>query len=193
MKKTQHTETHATAELLLDRGQGVDALPDAGLAWRLERGMLLVRSPVRRGEVSWRLALPGDLLNIEALCGLPQDTTITALISSRLQALPELQPRASHELLTRVVHQQRQWADNLLALRSGRVEHRIRHLLNLVRQAVEGPRDGTSEPDMPVLRDIAALVDAAPETACRVLARLRPSRQAAPGARAVDAPALACA
>ncbi|MBW8317324.1 MAG: hypothetical protein K0M73_21010 [Hydrogenophaga sp.] len=48
-----------------------------------------------------------------------------------------------------------------------------------------------AELDMPVLRDIAALVDAAPETACRVLARLRPSRKAAPRLGAAT-PALTC-
>lgn len=178
-------------ELLLGRGQVVEAALDAGLAWRVERGMLLIRSPASRGELPWRLALPGDWLNIEALCGLPHDTQTTALIPSRLQALPALHPPASNELLTRVVHQQRQWADNMLALRSGSVEHRIRHLLDLVRQAVGASRGGASETDMPVLRDIAALVDAAPETACRVLARLRPSRQAARQASAAALPMLA--
>lgn len=184
-------KTGATVELLLGRGQVVEAALDAGLAWRVERGMLLIRRPAHRGELPWRLALPGDWLNIEALCGLPHDTQTTALIPSRLQALPAQQQPASHQLLTRVVHQQRQWADNMLALRSGSVEHRIRHLLDLVRQATGGPRGGASEPDMPVLRDIAALVDAAPETACRVLARLRPSRKAARPSPVIALPVLA--
>ena len=181
--------TESAVEQWLARGQVMETSLDAGLAWRVERGMLLIRSPARRGEPPWRLALPGDWLNIEALCGLPQDTQTTALIASRLRALPALQQPASHQLLTRVVHQQRQWADNLLALRSGSVERRIRHLLDLMRQAVGGHRG--AELDMPVLRDIAALVDAAPETACRVLARLRPLRKAAPRLGAAT-PALTC-
>jgi len=184
-------KTGATVELLLGRGQALETALDAGLAWRVERGLLLVRSPARRGELSWRLALPGDWLNIEALCGLPPDTQTTALIPSRLQALPAQQPPASNELLKRLVQQQRQWADNLLALRSGSVEHRIRHLLDLVRQAVGAPRGGAPEPDLPVLRDIAALVDAAPETACRVLARLRPSRPTVRPAHGTALPLLA--
>ncbi|MGI9216222.1 MAG: hypothetical protein ACR2JA_04395 [Hydrogenophaga sp.] len=177
-----------TVERLLERGQVMDATPDAGLAWRVERGLLLVHSPG-----SWRLALPGDWLNIEALCGLPPDTRNTALIPSRLQALPALPARGSHDLLTRVVHQQRQWADHLLALRSGSVEQRIRHLLDLVRQAVGGARGDAAEPDLPALRDIAALVDAAPETACRVLARVRPARQSARPASSAHRSVLACA
>lgn len=183
-------KTGATLELLLGRGQVLEAALDAGLAWRVERGMLLIRSPARSGGMSWCLALPGDWLNIEALCDLPQDTQTTALIPSRLQALPTLQPPASNALLHRLVHQQRRWADDMLALRSGSVEHRIRHLLDLARRATGGARGGALEPDLPVLRDIAALVDAAPETACRVLARLRPSRQSV---RPAAMPLLACA
>lgn len=180
--------TGATVERLLGRGQVMDATPDAGQAWRVERGLLLIHSPG-----AWRLALPGDWLNIEALCGLPPDTQITALVPSRLQALPALPGPGSHELLTRLVRQQRQWTDHLLALRSGSVEQRIRHLLDLVRQAVGGPRSGAAEPDLPALRDIAALVDAAPETACRVLARLRPARKSARPAARPHRPVLACA
>lgn len=156
------SSTGATVERVLERGQVMDARPDAGLAWRVERG-------------------------------LPPDTQTTALIPSRLQALPALPARGSHDLLTRVVHQQRQWADHLLALRSGSVEQRIRHLLDLVRQAVGGARGGAAEPDLPALRDIAALVDAAPETACRVLARLRPARQSGRPASSAHRPLLVCA
>lgn len=166
--------TGVTVERLLERGQVMDAAPDAGQACRLERGLLLIHSPG-----SWRLALPGDWLNIEALCGLPPDTQITALIPSRLKALPALPAPGGPELLAVLVRQQRLWAHHLLTLRSGSVEQRIRHLLDLVRQPVGGPRNGAADPDLPALRDIAALVDAAPETACRVLARLRPSRKSA--------------
>ena len=180
--------TGITVERLLGRGQVMDAAPDAGEAWRVERGLLLVHSPG-----SWRLALPGDWLNIEALCGLPPDTRITALVPSRLQALPALPAPGGPELLALLVRQQRRWTDHLLALRSGSVEQRIRHLLDLVRQAVGGSRSGAAEPDLPALRDIAALVDAAPETACRVLARLRPARKSPRPASGTARPLLACA
>jgi hypothetical protein len=189
-KELNMNNTESAVEQWLARGQVMETSLNAGLAWRVERGMLLIRSPARRGDLPWRLALPGDWLNIEALCGLPQDTQTTALIASHLRALPALQQPTSNELLTRVVHQQRQWADNMLALRSGSVEGRISHLLDLVRQAGGGTR-GTKL-DMPVLRDIATLVDAAPETACRVMARLRPLRKAACRPVGAAAPALAC-
>lgn len=180
--------TSARMERLLGRGQVLEAASDAGTVWRVERGLLLIRSPG-----AWRLALTGDWLNVEVLCGLPPDTQITALIPSRLQALPALPAPGGHELLIRVVRQQRQWAEHLLALRSGSVEQRIRHLLDLVRQAVGGPRSGAKGPDLPALRDIAALVDAAPETACRVLARLRPARKPARPATGAHPSVLACA
>lgn len=183
----------ATVELLLGRGQVLEDALDTGLSWRVERGMLLIRGTARRSDPSWRLALPGDWLHIEDICGLPQDTRTTALIPSHLRALPPFKQPLSTELLMRVVHQQRQWADNLLALRSGSVEHRIRHVLDLVRQAMGGSRGGALEPDLPVLRDIASLVDAAPETVCRVLARLRPARPAVHRPLDSAMPVQACA
>lgn len=169
------TTLPASSELCLDRGETVDVRQTPGALWQVEEGLLLIQGPVDSGAGGWRLAMPGDWLALEDACGFGSAGPGTALVSSRLRAVPEAQQMSSDSLLRRLILQQQRWAGHLMALRSGPVELRIRHLLGLVRQAVGHRR--ASEPNaLPILRDVAMLVDAAPETACRVLTRLKPRR-----------------
>ena len=82
--------------------------------------------------------------------------------------------------MQRLLLQQRRWADDMLALRTGSVEQRLGHWLALVNRTGGGSTHGASTDNAPTLRDIATLVDAAPETVCRVLARLRSTATPAP-------------
>jgi hypothetical protein len=161
-----------TDDLTLERGQALSALddPDAPL-WQVEQGMLLVKNPDGSAEAVWHLALPGDWLNLPQACGLEERAQATALLPSRLRAVPQADRLSRESLLGRLVAQQQRWSLHLMALRSGPVERRIHHLLALTRQAM-----GDATAAMPILRDVATLVDAVPETACRVLARLRPRK-----------------
>lgn len=164
-----------SSELCLDRGQAMDVQLAPGTLWQVEEGLLLIHEPVDSGAGAWRLAMPGDWLALEDACGLGPVGPSTALVPSRLRAVPEAQRLSSDSLLRRLIQQQQRWAGHLMALRSGPVELRLRHLLGLVREAV-GPRRACEPNALPILRDVAMLVDAAPETACRVLTRLKPRR-----------------
>ena len=160
----------------LERGQMWPSLDNgrAGL-WQVEQGMLLVRCPTALDPGAWQLALPGDCLNLPGACGLGDGgaARVTALLPSRLRALPMRGRMSRERLLDLLVAQQQRWMSHLVALRSGPVERRVRHLLTLTRVAAGGAGAGRM-PGLPVLRDMAALVDAVPETVCRVLARLQP-------------------
>ena len=175
--------------LELARGQAMSTLFDPhGPLWQVERGMLLVKGAQASGEAIWHLALPGDWLNLPRACGLGEGAQATALLPCRLRTVPQADRLSRERLLSRLVAQQQRWSMHLLALRSGPVERRIRHLLNLARLAMGGARQGAAVA-MPILRDMATLVDAVPETVCRVLVRLQPHQRerAAKGAQ----PALA--
>ena len=163
------------APLNLDRGQTLDAELRAGQMWQLEQGMLLIQARGQTGDGTWRLAMPDDWLDLETACGLTADEQVIALLPSRLCALPMKTQSSSDGLLRRLIEQQRRWALHLMGLRSGPVERRIGHLLELARQAMGVGALGDTGA-IPALRDVARLVDAAPETACRVLARMRPSK-----------------
>ncbi|OAD39205.1 hypothetical protein LPB72_21590 [Hydrogenophaga crassostreae] len=167
--------------LMLARGQALSTLVDPQAPmWQVEQGMLLVKGAQAPGEAAWHLALPGDWLNLPRACGLDEGTQATALLPSRLRTVPQVDRLSRESLLGRLVAQQQRWSMHLMALRSGPVERRIRHLLTLIRLATGGARQGASVA-MPVLRDMATLVDAVPETVCRVLVRLQPrQRERAP-------------
>jgi hypothetical protein len=158
------------AETLMARGQ-VTVLEQRRM-WQVQRGLLVVQSLSRPGEAVRHLALPGDWLNLECLCDLPADTRITALMPSQLR--PQAQPplTAGPALIRHLLLQQRRWTDDMLALRTGSVEQRLGRWLELLSRA-GGGASAASADEVPILRDIATLVDAAPETVCRVLARLR--------------------
>jgi hypothetical protein len=179
-----------TAErLMLARGQAMSKPIDTEAPlWQVEQGMLLVEVAQASGEATWHLALPGDWLNLPRACGLDEGTQATALLLSRLRTVPQADRLSRESLLGRLVAQQQRWSMHLMALRSGSVERRIRHLLNLTRLAMGGARQGAAVA-MPILRDMATLVDAVPETVCRVLVRLQP-RQRERAARSPQ-PALA--
>ena len=138
--------------------------------WLLQRGLLMVQSLSRPGEAVRHLALPGDWLNLECLCDLPADTRITALMPSQLRPLAQAPLTDGHALVRHLLLQQRRWMDDMLALRTGSVEQRLGRWLELLSRA--GGAAASSD-EVPTLREIATLVDAAPETVCRVLARLR--------------------
>ena len=157
-------------EPLLARGQVT--LLGQRRVWQLQRGLLMVQSLSRPGDAVRHLALPGDWLNLECLCDLPADTRITALMPSRLRPLAQPPLTDGHALIRHLVLQQRRWTDDLLALRSGSVEQRLGRWLELLGRAGGGALAASSD-EVPTLREIATLVDAAPETVCRVLARLR--------------------
>jgi CRP-like cAMP-binding protein len=160
-------ETTST-ESLMARGQ-VTILGQRRV-WQLQRGLLMVQSLSRPGEAVRHLALPGDWLNLECLCDLPADTRITALMPSQLRPLAQPPLSDGHALIRHLLLQQRRWTDDMLALRTGSVEQRLGRWLELLSRA--GGAAASSD-EVPTLREIATLVDAAPETVCRVLARLR--------------------
>lgn len=171
MTAVQQTST----DLCLERGQVLDIPHGPQTLWQVVEGMLLIQEPGASGTTPWRLAMPGDWLALESVCGLGPSGQGTALIPSRLRVVPEARQLSSDSLLRRLIAQQQRWVQHMMALRSGPVELRIRHLLDLAHQALGHRR--FSEPNaLPILRDVAALVDAAPETACRVLTRLKPAR-----------------
>ena len=173
----EHNMTNPTLtveRLTLARGQAMSTLFDSEAPmWQVEQGMLLVKDGQASDPVAWHLALPGDWVNLPRACGLDEGIQATALLPSCLHAVPQAERLSRESLLGRLVAQQQRWSVHLMALRSGPVERRIRHLLNLTRLAMGGARQGAAVA-MPILRDMATLVDAVPETVCRVLVRLQP-------------------
>ena len=139
--------------------------------WQLKSGVLLFE--VIDNEVPMpvvRLAHPGDLVGDEALSGQPSPHRARALTPVRLSAV-SLSAQTRPHLLAQVLEQQRTRALEMTALRQGPVASRVGLLHALLVQAVTEP--ASAQPEQPPLKDLARIVDSAPETVCRALKTVR--------------------
>ena len=152
-------------------------LTESHVVWRLESGALRIDSTGADGaELLVRLAQPGDLLGIESLLGVPDRFTVRALTPSRLASVELLEDKLPQLMMDSVItgyHRSRQ----MVMLRSGSAEERVKNLLVMLTEAGHGAHDGANNGSatcaLPTLADIAGIVHTAPETVSRVLASLR--------------------
>ena len=159
--------------------------PSAG--WRLRSGALsLSVLDVAERETLVGLALPGDVVGLEPADSGHPTSLSRALVPCVLEPLP-LPPddAAWRALLVRATGQHWRQAANMARLRSGTVPERVRRLLLLLAHSAQGHTTPTDADDgrhpgllvaahqLPRLRDMAALVDTAPETVSRIISGLR--------------------
>lgn len=139
-----------------------------GEGWCLVEGALRL-DPVEGHDQPALLALPGDLLGLEASTIGRCPYRLRALLPARLQVLaPSAGPAEACARLGTMLDQQWRRAMQMTGLRTGGVPERVKHLLVLLRACGS---DG--DVLMPRLRDLAATVDSTPESVSRVIANLR--------------------
>lgn len=149
------------------------SITETHFLWRLESGALRIDSTgTDETETLVRLALPGDVLGMESMLGVPDRFTFRALTVSRLVPVD---PQAGQlpALLEACVITSYQRNRDMVKLRTGSAEERIKGLLRLLASGDGNAGDETAACAVPTLNDIAAIVHAAPETVCRTLASLR--------------------
>ena len=160
----------------LKRGESLMFSGEYGSVWRVTQGVFRLERPCRDGMELVRLALPGDLLGVESLCAEPYAYTATALTSA--QAIPNL-------LGLGVVHantiaqgflQQQCHMNDMVRLRSGTAGERIAHLLKMLSRNAKDTDTPLERKNLPSLKEMAAIVDSAPETVCRKLNEFLPAR-----------------
>lgn len=191
----------APAGLHVPRSQTLLWAGATGTVWRVQRGAFRLERAVGDSLVVVHLALPGDLLGAEVLCDKPYFCTASAVVDS--QAVPEpLFGNASRDTALRLalLQHQRQ-AFDMVQLRNGPVSARVGHLIHLLTQSQADAGQSPERKHLPPLREMAQIVDAAPETVCRELKRLapalaksyRPRTRSTPLDRVAGSPvALAC-
>ena len=149
------------------------SITETHTVWRLESGALRIDSTgADASETLVRLAMPGDLLGIESLLGVPDRFSVRALTPSRLVPLDFLEGQLPQLLMDSVLTGY-QRSRQMVQLRSGSAEDRVRSLLVMLAEAGQGPQGGAATCALPTLADIAGIVHTAPETVSRVLASLR--------------------
>lgn len=156
----------ATGELLFEAG-------GHGSVWQLESGAIRLDRADREGPRFMQLALPGDLMGLELLAAYPYAYSARAIVPStvrRRSLAADAERRLA--LIEGLVQQQRRGED-LMALRGGSAQGRLKHLL-LSLAPEEAPWTGAGTAcALPTIKDMAAIIDTAPETVSRIFANLK--------------------
>ncbi|HEY9096960.1 MAG TPA: cyclic nucleotide-binding domain-containing protein [Hydrogenophaga sp.] len=167
--------------------QSIFLAGDCGPVWRVVEGV--VRLDRATGPVCQpvQLALPGDLVGSEALCGQPYQYSARAFTPCRLEPVPHGADVPPGSLLKQALLQQIERSQDMAQLRTGSVMQRLTYMLALLnlgwrteQPLVTGQADSIRRA-LPTLREVALLVDAKTETVCRALAQLLPPRKHRPG------------
>lgn len=162
--------------------QAVFDAGDTGALWRVLRGVVRLDRQGGDHPLPVWLALPGDLIGIEALCELPYQFAATALTTCQMQTVALPSPHLRGALLQEALLQQQRRGQDMATLRTGQVGERVARLLNLLDlpwrdlDRSDLPRADAVRAALPTLRDIALVVDAKTETVCRALGHLLPPR-----------------
>jgi CRP-like cAMP-binding protein len=149
------------------------SITETHTVWRLESGALRIDSRGADGtEMLVRLALPGDPVGIESLLGVKDPFTVRALTPSRLLPLDLVEGELPQLLMDSVITGY-QRSRQMVQLRTGSAEERVKSLLVMLAEAGPGVKNGGATCALPTLADIAGIVHTAPETVSRVLTSLR--------------------
>lgn len=150
-----------------------------GPGWQLLSGALRLDQGGFGRESLVQLALPGDLVGLEPLYGLPRRACATALVDCCLQKLHAPDARntaAMSDMLAIALNQQWHRAADMAGLRTGSAPDRVKRLLLLLHgdaRSADVPGNPPATHALPRIKDIAALVDSAHETVSRILTGLR--------------------
>lgn len=159
-----------------------------GGVWRVRQGVVRLDRPCGPIRLPVQLALPGDLIGVEALCGQPYQFSAEALTDCELELVDIGHPEDSQALTQRArllgdaLLQQQARSHDMATLRTGSVMQRLSHLMSLLgvpwqgAQSADGRQVDAIRESLPTLREVAEIIDAKTETVCRALAQLLPPR-----------------
>lgn len=176
------TSTVSSVALACASNQSIFLAGESGPVWRVVEGVVHLdrdSGPIRQPV---QLALPGDLIGTETLCGLPYQLSASAFTRCRLEPVRPGSDAAPEPLLQKALLQHLNRSQDMAQLRTGSVLQRLTHLLGLMgldRAVHEAERMGQADAvreALPALREVALLIDAKTETVCRALAQLLPPR-----------------
>ena len=161
--------TLESGQLLIEAGQD-------GPVWRVRSGVLRLERPGQDGTMLVQLALPGDLVGVEALCAQPHAFTVSALCKAEIEQLEPTGELSYYATLAQAFLQQQRQTLDMMRLRSGSIAQRLAYLLTVLGKDQEGRVRIVERDELPTLREMAQIVDSAFETVCRELNALLPRK-----------------
>ena len=145
----------------------------SGAVWVVEQGAFRVERVSPQGGATFvQLAWSGDWLGVESLCAQPYSFRVTAMGPSLVREVDVSQEPERHRVLAQAYLQQQARAVEAAQLRSGPVASRVGYFLAAWSRATGAITQRVRDFELPYLRDIAVIVDSAPESVCRALGRL---------------------
>ncbi len=160
----------------IKRGQALVSAGEFGPIWHVTKGVFRLERLSMDGLSLVQLGLPGDLLGVESLCAEPYAYTVTAIATgeAKLQAVNGDLSRFG--VVAKAYLQQQRRTHDMMKLRSGPVKDRLAYFLTLLARNEDGTQRVLDRRDLPVHKDVAAILDAATETVCRELNAFLPAR-----------------
>lgn len=156
----------ATGEVLFEAG-------GTGSIWQLESGAMRLDRVSREGSRFIQIVLPGDLLGLELLAAYPYAYTARAIVPCELRRRPLSGDAERRLALVEGLAQQQRRGEDLVMMRTGPAQDRLKHLLLLLAPE-DTPWVGEAAPcALPTIKDMAAIIDTAPETVSRIFANLK--------------------
>ena len=162
------------------RGSMVFVAGESGPLWRVTTGIVALQPQGSPDAQLVQVAIPGDLLGIESLCGRHYGLSARALTACRLERVEPSDDADRFQLMRQALLQQHDRGIDMAGLRTGPVSDRMVLLLQLLGhdwQALQSAPPRTIETireGLPSLGDLARAIDAQRETVCRALGRLLP-------------------
>ncbi|MBB2776531.1 UNVERIFIED_ORG: CRP-like cAMP-binding protein [Comamonas terrigena] len=164
----------------LAAGERLFSAGDSGPVWQVSKGVLRLEVNQAAGTGLVHLALPGDLVGAEAVLAQPYSFSATAVVTSQLCTV-ELDTEVHRVLvLAAAFRQGQQRAAAVMRLREGSVAQRLDYLLRLLQDVTGEDIHSVRHQQLPQLREIAGIINAAPESVCRSLTQ-RLGRKATTG------------
>jgi CRP-like cAMP-binding protein len=160
----------------IKRGQVLVSAGEHGSVWRITEGVFRFERVGHDGLSLVQLGLPGDLLGVEALCAEPYAYTITAITTGQAELVATDRELTRFGIVAKAYLQQQRRTHDMMRLRSGPVAERLAHFLKLLARNTDGSERELDRRDLPVLKEVASILDVATETVCRELNAFLPAR-----------------
>lgn len=161
---------------ILKRGQVLVNAGEFGPVLRVTEGVFRLERLGMDGLSLVQLGLPGDLIGVESLCAEPYAYTVTAITCGEAKLQTVNGDLSRFGVVAKAYLQQQRRTHDMMKLRGGPVRDRLAHFLALLARNEDGTQRELDRRDLPVLREVAAILDAANETVCRELNAFLPAR-----------------
>lgn len=157
----------------LSAGEVLYEAGGVGSVWQLERGAMRLDRAEREGHRFMQIVLPGDLLGLELLVAYPYAHTARAIVPCQVRRRLLSGEAERRLVMMEGLMQQQRRGEDLVALRTGPAQERLKHLLLLLAPEDTPWAGEAAACALPTIKDMAAIIDTAPETVSRIFANLK--------------------